>query len=63
MDDAPRVALRYALMPALLPVGDEFRMNFEALGTFFRHISCFAQHFCELGVKFVENVANSLVGT
>ena len=39
---------------SLLPRGDEFRMNSEGLGTSFRHIYCFPQHFSELGVNFVE---------
>ena len=43
-----------SLMPALLPKSDEFAMSFEGLDTFFRHIRCFPQHFCELGVNFVE---------
>ena len=51
------------LMPALLPKGDEFRMNFEGLGTLFRQIYCFPQHFLELGVNFVANASNPSVGT
>ena len=43
-----------SLMPALLPKSDEFAMNFEGLDTFFRHMRCFPQHFCELGVNLVE---------
>jgi hypothetical protein len=43
-------------MPALLPKGDEFPMNFEGLASFFRHIYCFAQHFCELGANSADIV-------
>jgi hypothetical protein len=48
------VSRSHSLMPALLPKSDEFAMNFEGLDTFFRHMRCFPQHFCELGVNFVE---------
>jgi hypothetical protein len=46
-------------MTALLPKGDEFRMIFEGLDVLLRNICCFAQHFSELGVNFIENVAHS----
>ncbi len=42
------------LMLALLPKGDEFRMNFEGLGVVFRHICYVPQHFFEWGVSFAE---------
>jgi hypothetical protein len=63
MDDAPVLlcAARF-LITALLQKGDEFRINFEGLGTFFRHICCFPHHFCELGMNFVANVSNPSVG-
>jgi hypothetical protein len=40
-----RVALGHALLPALLPVADEFAMNIEAVGVLFRHYSYFPHHF------------------
>ena len=48
-DDVP-VWLCDSRMHALLPKGDESAMNFEGLGTFFRHIYCFPLHVFELGV-------------
>jgi hypothetical protein len=38
-----------SVMPALLARGDESAMYFEGLGSFFRHICSFPQHFFELG--------------
>jgi hypothetical protein len=46
----PHVALAHAyLMPALLPEGDEFPMNFEGLGVSFRDIYRFPQQFLSWG--------------
>jgi hypothetical protein len=41
----------------LLPVGDEFQMNFEVLGVPFSTYLLFSAAFCELGANFAENVA------
>jgi hypothetical protein len=45
-----------SLMPALLPMTDEFRMNFEGLGVFFSTYQLFSAAFLELGANFAENV-------
>ena len=42
---------------ALLAIGNESAMNLEPVGGVYRHIYCFAQHFCTLGVNFAENLA------
>ena len=59
VDDAlPCCFASRSLMPTLLPVGDEFRMNFEGLGVpFSTCFCCFPQLFSELGANFAENVA------
>jgi hypothetical protein len=37
-------------MPALLPKGDEFPMNFESLDVCFQRIYCSSQQLCEVGL-------------
>jgi hypothetical protein len=44
------------LMPTLFAMGEEFPMNFEALGASFREVCCLSQHFCELEAYFAEGV-------
>jgi len=40
---------------------DESAMNLSVWASDFRNISCFPQHFCELGANFAENVARPSV--
>ena len=47
-EDLPHATLAahgYARVSLLLPTPDEFPMNFEGLGVFFRHICNFPRHF------------------
>jgi hypothetical protein len=53
---APCCFASRSLMPALIPMSDEFAMNFEGLDVFFRHIYCSPQHFLRVGAHCAENV-------
>ena len=62
-DDASVLLCVALSCPPYLPGGDECAMNSEGLGVIFLHICCFSQHFNELGVNFIENVAHSTFET
>jgi hypothetical protein len=61
----PPVALRHSLMPTLLlllPMGDEFAMNFEAVSFSFSAFM-FLEIFASLGANFAEKGAAPSVGS
>jgi hypothetical protein len=47
-----------ACLPALLPKGDEFRMNFEAVSVSSSVFLLFLETFAELGAHLAENVGS-----